>query len=114
MTPEEIKAKVQEAYVRALADHNVQRQRYQSSGIDDLFRDVKLYGREAGIDFAETNLDRIVQEAIETAQCKAPALEMTVYGFGRAALDGMAHALREFTDLKVEVHRTTTVRLIWA
>ena len=111
MTPEEIKAKVQGAHVKALENRNVWRQR--SSGIHDLFRDVKLYGREAGIDFAETHLDRIVQEAVETAGCRDPALEMMVHGFGRAALDGMAHALRELTALKVEVHRTT-VRLVWA
>lgn len=112
MTSEEVNAKVKEAYAKAQENRNVQRQRISSS-IHDLFRDVKLYGREAGIDFAETHLDRIVHEAIETAGCRAPALEMTVYGFGRAALDGVAHALRELTALKVEV-QGTTIRLIWA
>lgn len=110
MTPEEVKAKVREAYGKAQKNRNVWWQR--NSGINDLFRDVKLYGREAGIDFSKTHLDKIVHEAVETAGCGVPALEMTIHGFGRAALDGMAHALREFTALDVEVHGTT-VKLIW-
>ncbi|MCY1643161.1 hypothetical protein [Methylorubrum sp. SL192] len=111
MTPQEIKAKVQGAYVKALENRFMQRHR--SSGIYDLFRAVKLYGRDAGADFAETNLGRIVNEAAEMAGCKEASLEMLVHGWGKAALDGMAQALRDLTSLKVEVSRTT-VRLVWA
>lgn len=85
----------------------------RSSRIDHLFGDVKLYGRDAGADFADTNLDRLVEEAFGVAGCKQPHLELQVYGCGRAALDGMAQALRDGTDLKVEV-TSSTVQLIWA
>ncbi|WP_461655688.1 hypothetical protein [Methylorubrum aminovorans] len=111
MTPQEIKAKIQDAYVKALENRFMQWHR--SSGIYDLFRDVKLYGRDAGVDFVETNLGRIVNEAVEMAGCKDASLELQVHGWGRAALDGMAQALRDLTALKVEVNGTR-VRLIWA
>jgi hypothetical protein len=105
----EIKAKVQGAYTTALENRFMQRHRSSH----DLFRDVKLYGREAGIDFVDTHLERIVQEAVETAGCKESSLEMMIHGSGRAALQGVAHALREATSLKVEVNNSS-VRLIWA
>ncbi|WP_162242244.1 hypothetical protein [Methylobacterium sp. Leaf123] len=38
---------------------------------------------------------------------------MQVHGWGKAALYGMAQALRDLTSLKAEVSRTT-VRLVWA
>ena len=111
MTPGEIKAKVQAAYVKALGDRFRQMQR--GSNIDELFRNVKLYGREAGTDFVETNLGRIVQDAVDRAECKESSLEMTAYGFGKGALAGMEQALRDATGLKVELSGTT-LRLIWA
>ncbi|WP_437871810.1 hypothetical protein ACSD7O_01565 [Methylorubrum extorquens] len=111
MTPQEIKTKVQGSYLRALENRSLQRHR--SSGLYDLFRDVKLYGRDAGVDFAETNLARIVNEAVEMAGCKDASLEVQVHGWGRAALDGLAKALRDLTSLKVEVNGST-VRLVWA
>ncbi|ABY30318.1 hypothetical protein [Methylorubrum extorquens] len=111
MTPQEINAKVRGAYVRALQSSTM----YSMSGsrIDDLFRDVKLYGRDAGTDFAETNLGRIVEEAARMAGCKRPCLEIQVYGWGRAALDGLAQTLRDRTGLKVDV-AGPTVRLDWS
>ena len=111
MTPQEIKAKVQDAYMKARANRFVERQR--SSRVDDLFRGVKLYGRDAGTDFGETNLDRLIEEAVETAGCKDTCLDMHVHGWGRAAVDGVAQALRDRTSLKVEV-AGSTVRIIWA
>ena len=112
MTPQEIKAKVQGAYVRALQNRSMMYS-MRSSRIDHLFRDVKLYGRDAGADFVDTNLDRLVEEAVGVAGCKQPCLEMQVWGWGRAALEGLAQALRDGTDLKVEV-AGSTVQLIWA
>lgn len=111
MTPQEINAKVRGAYVRALQSSTM----YSMSGsrIDDLFRDLKVYGRDAGTDFAETNLIRIIEEAVRMAGCKRPCLEMQVYGWGRAALDGMAQTLRDRTGLKVDV-AGPTVRLDWS
>jgi hypothetical protein len=111
VTPQEIKTRVRGAYVRALQNSTM----YSTWGsrIDDLFRDVKLYGRDAGTDFVETNLGRIVEEAVRMAGCKRPCLELQVYGCGRAALEGMAQALRDGTDLKVDV-AGPTVRLVWS
>lgn len=111
VTAREIKDRVQGAYVRALQNRSMYSMR--SSRIHDLFRDVRLYGRDAGTDFVDTNLGRLVEEAVGTAGCKQASLELQVYGWGHGALDGMAQALRERTDLKVEV-TGTTVRLIWA
>ncbi len=111
MTPEEIKSKVQGTHGRAMENRSMQRQRYSS--ISDLFRDVKLYGREAGVDFVETHLQRIVNEAVDTAECKDGSLELTAYGFGRAALEGRAQALRDLTALTVEADKST-IRLVWA
>lgn len=111
MEPEEIKAKVQGAYVRAINNRNMWRQR--GSRIQDLFRGVHLYGRDAAVDFVDTHLHRIVQEAVDMAECKDTLLSITTEGFGRAALDAMAEALRERTSLKVEV-AGATLRLIWA
>ena len=111
MTPGEIKAKVQGAYVKALENRSMQR--YRGSSSQELFRDLKLYGRDAGTDFVETNLAWIVQEAVETAECKGASLELTPYGFGRSALEGMAQALRDLTGLKVD-SSGKTIRLIWA
>jgi hypothetical protein len=109
MSSGEIKGKIQGAYTKALENRFVERSRSSH----DLFRDVKLYGREAGIDFVETHLEKIVQEAVETAGCKQVCLEMMVHGSGRGALQGVADALREATSLKVEVNNSS-VRLIWA
>lgn len=44
---------------------------------------------------------------------KQPSMELQVYGWGRAAIDGMAETLRHRTDLKVEISGST-VQLIWA
>lgn len=73
---------------------------------------MRLYGRDAGTDFVETNLSQFIEEAVGMAECKQPSLELQVYGWDRAALAGMAQALRDRTDLKVEVVGTT-VRVIW-
>lgn len=111
MTPGEIKAKVQGVYLKALGAPFRQMQR--GSNLDELFRNLKLYGRDAGTDFVETNLVRIVQEAVDRAECRDASLEMTAYGFGKGALAGMEQALRDGTGLKVELNGTT-LRLIWA
>ena len=100
MTPEQIRQQVQAAYRQAMQNRNVFHQR--SSGVDHLFRGLKLYGREAAVDFVETHLDAIVREAKEAAECKASSITMTIGGFGRSALDGMAQALQQLTGLQVE------------
>ena len=85
MTPAEIEAKVRGAHAEALGNRFMQRRR--SSRIDDLVRDARLYGREAGADFAETHLGRLVDEAVGVAGCKEGALELTLHGSGHAALE---------------------------
>jgi hypothetical protein len=111
VTPAEIEFKVRGSHVEALGNRFMQRRR--SSRFDDLARDARLYGREAGADFAETHLGRLVDEAVGVAGCREGALELTLHGSGHAALEGLAQALRELTGLKAEVDRTT-VRLSWA
>ncbi|MBE7198125.1 MAG: hypothetical protein INR70_10015 [Parafilimonas terrae] len=85
----------------------------RGSNIHYLFRDTRLYGRDAGTDFVETNLEQIVQEAVSMAECKSPSLEIPPHGFGRAAVEGMAQALRDLTILNVEVN-ASSLRLVWA
>ena len=111
MRPAEIKAKIQAAYSEAMAKTNMQRSR--SSSFPMQFRDLKLYGRDSGADFVETNLEVIVNEAISAAECKQTSLVLPFYGSGRAALEGIAATLRDFTALKIEIHQST-VTLIWA
>ena len=47
------------------------------------------------------------------AECRSPSLEIPAYGFGRAAVEGMALALRTLTDLNVDVS-ASGLRLVWA
>ncbi len=72
VTPTEIKAKVQDTHRRAMSNASLQMSR--DGGVHHLFRDVKLYGRDAGVDFVETNIGQIVQEAVSMAECKRPSL----------------------------------------
>lgn len=111
MTPTEIKAKVQDAHRRAMANAYLQMSR--DSGVHHLLRDVKLYGRDAGTDFVETNLGQIVQAAVAMAECKRASLEIPAYGFGKGAIAGMTQALEDLTALKVEV-KANTLHLIWS
>ena len=111
MSPEEIKANVQGAYGRAMANRSMQVSR--GSNIQHMFRDVRLFGRDAGTDFVETNLQQIVQEAVSMAECREAQLEIPAYGFGKAAIEGMTQALRNLTGLKADAN-ATTVRLVWA
>ncbi|AWN49459.1 hypothetical protein DK419_26555 [Methylobacterium terrae] len=111
MTSAEIKAKVQDTHRRAMQSRSIQMSR--DSGIQHIFQDVRLFGREAGADFVGTNLERIVREAVTRAECRDNALDVPVHGFGRAAVAGMAQALRELTDLTVE-ENVNTLRLILA
>ena len=104
MTPEQIKNKVQDSYIRVIENGFMHRQR--SSNIHRLFHGMKLYGRDAGIDFVETHLENIIQEAVESAGCKDTSLTMMVDGFGRAAVEGITYALRQLTALKVDVGRS--------
>jgi hypothetical protein len=111
MKPDEIKAKVQGAYQKAMANRSMQMMR--DSIAHRLLRDVRLYGRDAGADFVETHLDGKVQEAVSMAECRSTSLEIPAYGFCRAAVEGITQALRDLTGLKVDASGTT-VRLIWA
>lgn len=111
MEPQEIKAKIQAAYAQALAQSNTQWSRDER--FSHIFRDVKLYGRDAGCDFVATHMGAIVQGLIETAQTRAASATLTPYGFGNSALDGMAFTLRELTGLKVDrINQIITVA--WA
>ncbi len=47
------------------------------------------------------------------AECKLTFMDIPVHGFGKAAIQGMAQALRELTGLEVDVSGSA-VRLVWA
>ena len=110
MTPDQVRERVLGAYRKAMDARNTQWS--HNSGIAHLLRDVRLYGRDAGVDFVDTNLDGIVQEAVAAAECKWASLPIPVHGWGRGAAEGMAHALRERTGLGVQVG-TSTMELVW-
>ena len=111
MSSQEIKARVQEAHRKAMANFSMQMSR--SPSIHHLLRDVRLFGGDAGRDFVETNLENIVREAVAVAECKLTFMDIPVHGFGKAAIHGMAQALRELTGLEVDVSGSA-VRLVWA
>ena len=74
MAPEEIKERMQGAYRMAMENRSVQMLR--EPGVNRLFRDVRLYGRGAETDFAATDLERPVQEAVAMAECRQAALDL--------------------------------------
>lgn len=110
MTPDQVRGRVLGAYRKAMDARNTQWS--HNSGITHLLRDVKLYGRDAGVDFVDTNLDRIIQEAVAAAECKWASLSVPVHGWGRAAAEGMAQTLRERTGLEVQAG-ASAVELVW-
>ena len=110
MTPEQVKEKVKSTYARALLEKHVQWQHSQTLQYE--FRDLRLYGREAKVDFVLTHAKRIVEEAVSEAECKRGSLSLPLHGCGKAALDGAAHALREVTALAVTVG-PSGVTLTW-
>ena len=111
MQPNEIKEAVQSAYDAASRNSGVLV--FRSSSSDRLFRDIKIYGRDAGVDFVETYIQYITTEAVEAAKTRDTKLDIAMYNSGQRALEGMADALRKMTLLKVEVSKSN-IRLIWA
>lgn len=111
-TPEQIKKGIQDLYVEAIGNRFSSRSR-SGFGIDQLFRDVKLYGHDAGVDFIETHLNAIVQEAREVATCKEASLSLPTYGYGRSAISSMVTRLIELTALEAGTNASTVV-LTWA
>ena len=109
-TPEQVRDKVRQAYLRAVQDRSTQWSRVSS--VPHAFRDARLYGGDAGADFAQTHLDTIVQEAIETAGRRGASLSLPVHGWGRAASEGLAQALRDRTGLEVELGSFEVV-MVW-
>lgn len=111
MTPAEAKSKIQSAYQQSMRSSTI----YYSSGshLQHLFRELRLYGHDAGTDFVETHFGDIFNEAVESAQRKQPSLQITAHSFGKAAIGAIAQKLREKTDLKVEVSGSA-VTLVWA
>ncbi|GJD32282.1 hypothetical protein PMNALOAF_3550 [Methylobacterium adhaesivum] len=111
MAPEEIKAKVHQTYERAFQGSMSYSRRHPQ--VDHLFRDLKLYGRDAGADFAVTHLGRIVQDVLDAAGSRQMSLTLHAYEFGKAAIMGLEETLRERTGLRVEVVKSA-ITLIWA
>ncbi|MCJ2088529.1 hypothetical protein MKK88_21475 [Methylobacterium sp. E-005] len=92
---------------------NSSMQMSRSTSIQHLLRDVALFGGDAGRDFVGTNLNDLVREAVAVAVCKLALMHIPVHGFGKAAIQGMAQALRVLTGLEVDVSGKA-VRLVWA
>ena len=83
------------------------------SGIEYMLRGIKLYGHDAGVDFVQTNLDAILEEAVAEAGCRKISLSIPTHGFGRAAVAGMASRLGELTAMKVDAN-ASSITLTWA
>lgn len=107
MSAHEIKDRVQAAYLKAMASRSSQQAR--PGGIDHLFKDLRLYGREAGVDFVRTHLDDIVEQAVDCAECKSGSMGLTTNGWGLAAREGMAEAIRDLSGLQAEVPRSGVI-----
>lgn len=99
MSPEHIKEKVTGAWRTATRAPWTD----PEFGFEDVVRNVALYGREAGVDFAETHLDYIVQEATIAAGHRFGEMHTRFDNFGEAALAGVADTLRQRTGLIVDV-----------
>lgn len=111
MAPEDIKAKVHQTYERAHQGSTLYRRQHPQ--IDHMFRDLKLYGRDAGADFASTHLSRIVQDILDAAGSRQMSLTLHPHEFGKAAITGLEETLRERTGLRVEVAKSA-ITLTWA
>ena len=111
MTPEQIKAKIQNAFQNAPT--NVSYGRFGSTEIEHLMRDLRLFGHDAGIDFIETYFDKIVSEAVGMATQRNSSMSMPLYGCGKLAVAAIAQDLRDRTMLNVDVSNST-ITLTWA
>lgn len=111
MEPGQVKEKIQSAFRAAIS--NTSTQWSHDDGVGHIFRDVRLYGREAGVDFVTPHLNAIVDAAVKRAECKDVSLQITLYGFGHAAVEGVEETLQSLTGLPA--HRTgSNVILTWA
>lgn len=111
MTSDDIKSQIQSAYSKAMGQPNFFRQRI--SQLSALFLHIRLYGRDSGIDFAQSHIHEIIADAIQAAECKNSHIEINCHGWGRAAIDGLASALQNETGLTVDINNTT-LKLSWA
>lgn len=111
-SPERIKKQIEDAYSEAISNRFTSWSR-GGSGIDHLVQGVKLYGRDAGMDFVDSHLSEITREALEEARCKKPSLTLPTYQFGQSAIAGMMDRLAELTALKVSMSGKAVV-LTWA
>ena len=110
MSPEQIKADVQNAYRASLSSNTFYS---RNSGIDYLFRDIRIFGRDAGADLVNTFAAEIVREALDAAKTRQASMQLNLSRSGKAALEGAAQALRDLTGLYVEVSNST-ITVIWA
>ena len=111
MTPVEVKKRVQDAYRAAMADSSMSS--FRPPGLEHLFRNVALYGKESALDFVDTNIAQIIDELVEAAGCRQSSLTLPLHGFGRAAVRGIGQSLEEETALRVEIV-AAGVRISWA
>ena len=110
MSSEQIKLRIQNAYRASLTSNTFYS---RSSTIDYIFRDIHLFGREAGSDFIHTFSNEIVEEAVAVAKTRQPSMHINVSKSGKSALEGVAQALRDLTGLTVEISHST-VTMTWA
>lgn len=110
--PKQVKVRVQQAYSKAVADRFTFHSKSGSS-IDCVLRDVRLYGRDAAVDFVDTHLDAFIQEAVAAAECKQPSTTIHLSHWGRSAVAGMASRLEELTALRIDT-AGNALKVIWA
>lgn len=111
MSSQEVKTKVQAVYTKSLTSSTMWSSR--SSEVENLVRDLHLYGTDAGADFATTHFDVILKEILDAASTRKKSHQFNFYSFGRAAIKGLADTLQERTGLRVELAKST-ITLTWA
>ncbi len=113
MTPQDIKAKVQAAYAASLQNRAV-RYGMRTSPLDHQFRDLKLYGRDAGADFADTTWAASSTRRSPWAGRKQPSMETAGLRLGAGGHRRHGRDPAPTDRPQGRSGRGRFVRLIWA
>lgn len=111
MSPEQFRNDVRTAYEKAIANTNS-----QADYVDEtrrLFEDITIFGKDAGVDLAQTLLSSILQEAVHAAAAKKQAIMLRPGKIGLAALTALVDTLGELTGLPVTYDKGF-ITITWA
>ncbi|MCJ2127585.1 hypothetical protein [Methylobacterium sp. E-045] len=111
MTPIEFRKSVHEVYKKALAAQSTWVS--FSDSANRIFQETSVFGSDGGRDFIETNINEIYKTITRAAQSKQQNITISPHNFGTKALEGAASALKELTDMQVELN-DKTINIIWA